>query len=438
MRLWTGLGFLMVMVAGTAAQEPVALRLTLGEAQAQAIEVSHRLAAARALGEAAEADVMAVDLTDRPSLALEAGFIRTNHVTEFVVPSPTGELRVLYPDVPNNYRSRVGLQWPVYTGGRIDAQVRAAQAEAGASAADLAVARADLRLEVARAFWALVSADAVVVVFARGMDRANAHLAVARERFTNGLTPPNEVASAEAQVSQQQMLLIEAGNARDLAASRLARLVGVDLTARLELVATLEGASQPPRPFEALVADALVARNDRRALERRAEAASQQGIAVSLSMRPTVAVAAGVDLARPNPRIFPRADRWNESWDASLNVTWPLWDGGRRAADVERATQRAVAAREQLAELDSVIALEIRGHQLAIASGRAAAAAATDAITAATEARRVVTERYAAGVAIQADVLDAEIAMLQAELNRTRALVGVRLAEAELERAGGR
>ena len=97
-----------------------------------------------------------------------------------------------------------------------------------------------------------------------------------------------------------------------------------------------------------------------------------------------------------------------------------------------------MAAREQLAELDSVIALEIRGHQLAIASGRAAAAAATDAITAATEARRVVTERYAAGVAIQADVLDAEIAMLQAELNRTRALVGVRLAEAELERAGGR
>ncbi|MCY4121978.1 MAG: TolC family protein, partial [Acidobacteria bacterium] len=142
--------------------------------------------------------------------------------------------------------------------------------------------------------------------------------------------------------------------------------------------------------------------------------------------------------ARPNPRIFPRADRWEESWDASLHVSWPLWDGGRRAADVERAAHRADAARRQLAEFDSLVALEIREHLLALDSGRAAVAAASDAIAAASEAQRVVTARYEAGVAIQAEVLDAELALLQAELDRTRALTDIRLAEAELERARGR
>ena len=65
-------------------------------------------------------------------------------------------------------------------------------------------------------------------------------------------------------------------------------------------------------------------------------------------------------------------------------------------------------------------------------------AAAADGVRSATEARRVVGERFAAGVATSTDVLDAEIAVLQAELDRTRALAGARLADARLARAVGR
>jgi outer membrane protein TolC len=59
-------------------------------------------------------------------------------------------------------------------------------------------------------------------------------------------------------------------------------------------------------------------------------------------------------------------------------------------------------------------------------------------VRAAAEARRVVGDRFAAGVATTTDVLDAQQALLVAELDRTRALAGVRLAEARLERAVGR
>ena len=60
-----------------------------------------------------------------------------------------------------------------------------------------------------------------------------------------------------------------------------------------------------------------------------------------------------------------------------------------------------------------------------------------DAVRSAAEARRVVTDRFGAGVATSTDVLVAQVALLQAELARTRALAGVRLAEARLERALG-
>ena len=72
------------------------------------------------------------------------------------------------------------------------------------------------------------------------------------------------------------------------------------------------------------------------------------------------------------------------------------------------------------------------------AGSRPASAAAEEGVRASTEARRVVQERFAAGVATATDLLDAQVALLQAELDRTRALAGARLANARLDRALGR
>ncbi len=47
-------------------------------------------------------------------------------------------------------------------------------------------------------------------------------------------------------------------------------------------------------------------------------------------------------------------------------------------------------------------------------------------------------DRFAAGVATSTDVVVAQVAMLENELARTRALVAVRLAEARLHRVLGR
>ena len=120
-----------------------------------------------------------------------------------------------------------------------------------------------------------------------------------------------------------------------------------------------------------------------------------------------------------------------------MTVNWSLWDGGRIAADAAQATGLAEAGRHRLAEFDSVLSVEVRQRSLEITSGRAAVAAADDGVRAAREAERVVGERFRAGVITQIEVLDAQLALLQAQLDRTRALASVRLAEARLARAIG-
>ena len=425
--------------APAAAQEvpPAVVRLTLEEARARALEASHRLAEARARLSVADAAVAASEAARRPTVAASAGYTRTNHVIPFAVPGLVRPL-IIYPDVPDNYRTRLDLQWPIYTGGRTDALERAAQAEAAAAATDVETARADLRLEVSRAFWAVVTARASVTVVEEALERAGVNVNDARQRLDAGLVPPNEVASAEAQRARQQMLLVEARNQRDVATADLARLVGLDPSQIVEPAAELEQQTIPPAAFDALTRQGLAGRPERKALELRITAADEQRAAAAAGKRPVLALSGGYDYARPNPKIFPRVDNWEDSWDASVNVTWSLWDGGRVAADVAQATGAATAVRERLREFDSVLAVEVRQRSLEIASGTAAVAAADEAVRAAAEARRVVGERYRAGVIAQGDVLDAELVLLQSQLDRTRALASVRLAEARLDRAVGR
>jgi outer membrane protein len=420
------------------AQDVVSLRLSLDEARTRAVAASHRLAEARARAAAAEATAEVREAADRPVVGLSVGYTRTSHVTEFFVPGPTGAPRVLYPDLPDNYRTRLDLQWPIYNGGRTDALERAARAEASAAAADVAAAQSDLRLEVTRAFWAVVTAQSATEVLKESLARAQQHIEDARQRFTAGLVPPNEIAAAEAQEARQRMSLIEATNQRALASAELARLIGAELRQPIDPVETLEVLPPAPIPLDSLVVEARMNRDERRALEQRITAADEQRSAAQAGARPTVAITSGVDYARPNPRIFPRADRWDDFWDAGVTVGWSFWDGGRTRAEVLQAANTANAARQRLAEFDSVLALEVQQRLLEIDSGRAAVTAADEEVRAAAEARRVVNERYMSGLISQTEALDAETHLLEAGLDRTRAIANVRLAEARLERALGR
>lgn len=424
--------------AAQPASSPPAVRVTLPDAIQRALDASHRLAELRARTAGSAAALDGRQAAKLPQLALQAGYQRTAHVEEFGVPNTAGGMRVIYPDIPDNFRTRLDFQWPIFTAGRLDALARAAQAEVEAGGSDLAAARNDLKLEVARAYWALVTARQTVRVVENALAITDAHLRDVRNRQQAGLVPPSDVLSTEALRSRQNVLLIEARHAAESVAAEFRRLVDLAPDTPVELEAALDQPSSPPAEARALVAEARKARPDRQSLETRRAAATARRDAAQAGKWPVVGVAAGFDYARPNARIFPRESAWRTFWDAGINVTWTFWDGGRVAAEVAEASASIAGTEERLREFDGVLEMEVRQRLLDLDSAQASVAAASDGITAAAEARRVVEERFKAGVAINTESLDAQQALLQAELERTRALANVRLAEARLERALGR
>ncbi len=419
--------------------QPAPIRLTLTDAIARGFESSHRLAEGRARAQAAESSVRVAQAADKPIVTAATGYSRTNHVPEFAFGQGASRM-VVYPDIPDNVTSRLSLQWPIYTSGRVDALERAAAAEAGAVAAEIDATRADLRLEIVRAYWAAATAREAVRVLEESAARAEAQLRDARQRFAVGLVPPNEVSTLDAQRSRERAQLIEASNIRESALVELRRLIGADPEAVVDLADALDqpGATGAAGETRALVAEALGQRPERRALSLRLDGVSAREQAAMAGNKPQVAVGAGVDYARPNPRVFPRKGEWQESWDVSVSVSWNVFDSGRTRFQVAEAAAAAAATRARLAEFDSLVSADIRLRLLDLDSSQALVAAAADAVQSAAEARRVVGDRFAAGVATSTDVVVAQVTLLETELARTRALAGVRLAEARLHRSLGR
>ena len=269
------------------------------------------------------------------------------------------------------------------------------------------------------------------------LTRVDAQLRDVRNQLAAGLIPPNDVLSVEAQRSRQQMLSIQASASRDVAQAALGRLVGVAPGPGIEPVVPDTPVPQAGT-LDVLIAEARQNRRERSSLVERITAAEQRARAAAAGNRPTIAANGGVDYANPNPRIFPRAGVWQHAWDASINLNWPLFDGGRTRAEVAEAAAGVRAARARLAEFDTVLDVEVRQRWSELEAARAAIVAADDAVRAATEARRVAVERFTAGVATSTDTLDAQVALLQAGLDRTQAIANARLAQARLARAVGR
>ena len=221
--------------------------------------------------------------------------------------------------------------------------------------------------------------------------------------------------------SRQRVLLIETHNMRDVADADLRRVTGIPAEA-IALSTPRSTRARPARPtVPALLAEAMTGRPERQALQARVRRPrGTRGAAVAAGLKPVICVRRRLRLRQAEPEDLPADHRVEDSWDVGVNVAWPLWDGGRVKADVAR---RPPTSARSTSGSPSSTRPRLRGAPAAARSRRRRArrlSASADEVAAAAEARRVVAERFKAGLVSNTEVLDAQQALLVAELERTR------------------
>lgn len=431
-------------VSATAAEEAgggeaqAAIPLTLAEAIERARASSPRLARQEALEAAAGAGHRAARAERLPEVDLSAAYVRASHVPELTLAAPGSPPRTIFPDIPDNYRSRLGLSVPLYTGGRLENGIAAAERERDAAGSEREGAAADVVLETTAAYWELVQAREAERVLREAIASFESHLTDARNRMEAGMAARNEVLAVQVERDRAELDRLQADNAARVANADLVRLLGLEPGTRVDPIEPIRAVEAEPEDPGTLVDRAMQSRPERAALRARREAAEARARQARSGWKPRASLAAGYDTANPNREVLPPEAVWESTWDVGVSFAFTLFDSGRTAAEVDRADAIAEAARRELEDLDRRIRLEVTRRTLDLETARAALVVADRNAVAAGENLRVSRDRYAAGLIPSSELLDAETARLRAGLDVTRAIAGLRIAAATLDRAVGR
>ena len=417
---------------------PPVVHLTLDDALERSRARSSRLASLGALSRAAAEGVKGARAGRRPELDVSAGYTRNSDVPELTLASPGSAPNTLFPNLPNNWRTRVAATMPLYTGGRVEGQIEGAAEAERASVSDRAAFENDLTLETHAAYVNVLFALENARVLKNAITSYEAHLKDVRARQDLGLAASSEVLSVTVERERAELGRIQSENLAAIAIANLRRLVGLPGGTALELDAPPETGGEARDEVEALVRQALESRPELEALRARIRAAGASARIAHAAKLPQAGLQAGYDYANPNPRILPQSADWKTSWSVGVNVSWRVLDGGRADTSAAQSQAQADALRSQLADLEERIRLEVTTRRLEVNSALAARAVTRRGIEAARDAVRITRDRYQEGVTLSSDLLDAETRLLRAELEATQTEALIQLARASLTRSTAR
>lgn len=374
-----------------------------------------------------------------PSLSLGARYSRLSPLAGGTVQvvTPITATITLPSTIEDNYSLTASLQQPLFTGLRIRHNVAQARALLEQGVSEYRQSRQELLYQVRLYYWNLVKAQEVQKYIQDNIEQVKAHLKEIEDLYARGLVTYNEVLKGRLQLADAALRELEAENTRALAQARLNVLIGLPPQAAFEPAYGFQRNPEPPGPLEALIAAALGQRPESAAMQQRLKAA-REGIGVARSgWYPAVFLAGNYQYALPNPRQFPPTASFVSTWDVGIVASvdpgrWPAV-----AHRTEQAVSQLAQAQEALGQLQDAIALEVIQAYLELKKSDEQIGVAEQIVQQAEENYKITDRRFENGLALSTDVLDAELARLQGNLQLSQARVDNQIAQAALLRALG-
>jgi outer membrane protein TolC len=394
------------------AQEPVFL--TLGEAARLAAEQSTPALAAQLRTREAEARLSQKKGELYPTLrtsVLESGHTVNSATFGFDFPAPEGEKPLLDPNGQiigpvNTLDVRAHLTVPAVD---FAGRERIAGARKSVSASE-AAARGAAEQAAANAGIAWVrAARAEALLRARAADSALADslLVIADAQLKAGVGVALDVTRAHSQVARIHSELIAARGEQMRSRLELARAVGSapDIQLRVEgSLAEATAAGSAPDEAQAIAA-ALKQRADIVAADRAIDAAEQGSRAIRAERLPTVSAFADDGAIGVTPKTMLNTYTWG------VQLSIPIWDGPRRSGRLSEQQAIASGLELQRRQLVRDVSTEVRAAILDLGIARDQVQAATGRLHLAEQEYAQSVERFRAGVAGNADVISASLAL---------------------------
>lgn len=419
------------------------VRLSLGDAVARGVELNEDVRGARAQRQIAQGQVIEARAGALPQVTANLGYNRTLASIfdglsfdlgddEEEGEDPFGALPF---GRPNVWTASLQITQPLYSGGRVGTAMRIARQVRLAADLEVEEAETEIALQVRTAYLQAVLADEIVAISREAYDLAAAQLAQVELFLQQGTASEYDVLRARVERDNLEPAIIEATNARRLAALNLKRLINIPADQPVSLVTKLD-----PRIADvdrAALQDALERRAALRALDA-VVAAREDAVRIARADRlPTLGAAANFGYQAFPAQVTPFDTPWRRDWTVGMQLTLPVFDGFRTHGRVQQARGELEQTRLQRDQTRQGIELELEAALGEFDASRAQIEARRATVAEARRTLELAELRYRSGLATQLDISSARLLLEQARVNEAQALYNYMNALARLERVTG-
>ncbi len=357
--------------------------------------------------EAARLDAATAD--NWPTLTGQLAYLQSRTLSSSGVANPT----------LHRYGPSLSLAYVLYDFGARTASIDSQRYQLIASLLDNNRVLQDVIAEVEAAYYALLGVQAQVDALKQLEISLRASLEAAEVRFRGGLVSRADQLRARAALAEAEVARLSAERDQAKAEAALKQTAGIEQSRTL----ALDWKTSPPAVLEAadllaeLLAEAQRGRPDLQALQAAAASASADAERARAARWPVVSLAAN------GGRTYFTEDSRDpsNSYSIGVNLSVPLFDGGRLAAEARAAERDAERLQSVVGTQRSEVARAVTDAYHDVRLAQAQRAGVVIQFESASESALAAESRYNAGVGSLLELLTAQAALARARQSAAEA-----------------
>lgn len=323
----------------------------------------------------------------------------------------------------------LNADWTLWDGGRTQERVRQAKAQVRSLQSTLEDTRQSVLFNVTRAYFDLLRAQRLAALAEEQLESAQGHLKLVNARIEVGEAAAIDRYPVEVEVANARLNLLTARNQVRIATNALANAMGLKSGTSLVLADVPEPQIEPV-DLEAALQRAFLRRPDLRRLESQMEAARAALNLARIEQRPLLNLASSLEEGLGESATRRR-------WQINASLTFPIFDAGAARAGVEQAKASLEAVQASYEQLRKDIEAEVEEAYLLLTNAQERIVASRALVEQARRNLEAANEKYRLGLAIVLEIVDAQVAFFNAQVNLIQAIYDHHIARAQLERAQG-
>jgi outer membrane protein len=409
-------------------------RLSLAECLRIAEEKHPDLAAARALVDAARAQVRIAQAGYKPHLDAGTSYTRQTYNYAAVPGTSLTQFNQTFNGEAMSpapyYYAGLNLSQTIYDFGLTHGTIRRGEVELEAAQQNLRRVHDLVYLNVREAYYSVLAAEEILQARQDAVNNQNKHLAQVVAFHDVGRSPKIDVTRQEVALASAQVDLRQAQENHEVAKAALATAMGTPIDQAPEPLQTL-GEVPEPESLEQLLAEAEQKRPDAEALRDQIYAAEADIIVARSYFRPNIVLASFFNYRNLK---FPLIYNWSLAGLLAQN----LLDGGTKRGRLTAAQAEEAAARANLTSLLQKIRQEVFTDYADMKVAKDKIQLNQKAVAEAKENLALAEGRYAAGYGNIIELTDAQTVLTNSEVQEIVSRYDYQSAAARLDVAVGR